>query len=481
MHPQFLIDIREGSGGFKGLSGDKTKLTKVGTLVGFFDCLSSDKTQASVLSLADIEDLYPITYVQGKSYTVHLPDRDLVFKRRGKLYLGDFSDWINQSGDDSKLSLMTTREKEHLYTKKEVQKARDAREFLKNAGFPSEREAIHMIRDGNIENVPVSVEDIKNSFDIYGAPVEMIRGKTTSRKAPNRDVVDIGLKEERKIQALTSDIMYVKDETFLVSIASPLELVITSHAVSQSKPKLGEGLQSHINLLRSYGFDVSLIRVDPQKSLAGLKGSFPGVELDTGGAGDHLPKVDAKIRRVKETCRSIIAGLPYDLPRNRVKDLVTYVVNRLNTRRATSLADNVCPRTKLTGCKINYAREYLLGFGDYVECYDPKVRSNSMKARTEPCIALYPSANISGSWVMWSLGSETYVRRTHWRKLPVSELVIRKMNELAGTSKIAKVEAETIEPKIEEVEEPKEERLPTIVPISEPAVKTMAVEEAGVG
>eukprot|EP00557_Chaetoceros_sp_GSL56_P005694 CAMPEP_0176500028 /NCGR_PEP_ID=MMETSP0200_2-20121128/13286_1 /TAXON_ID=947934 /ORGANISM="Chaetoceros sp., Strain GSL56" /LENGTH=1532 /DNA_ID=CAMNT_0017898575 /DNA_START=170 /DNA_END=4768 /DNA_ORIENTATION=+ len=480
VHPQFLVDIRDSVGGFKGLSGDRTKVTKVGALAGFFDCMASDKIQASVLSFADIEDMYPITYVRHKGYIVHLPDRDLLFKRRGKLYIGDFSDWIDEGQGESKMSLVTTKEKEHLYTKKQVQKARDAREFLKRAGYPSEREAIHMVRDGNIENVPVSVEDIKNSFDIYGPPVEMIRGKMTNKKAPMRDDVDVGIKEERKIQVLTSDVMFVNEETFLVSIATPLELLITSHVTSQSKPKLGESLQSHINLLRSYGFDVSLVRVDPQKALAGLKGNFPGVEIDAGGAGDHLPKIDAKIRRIKETCRSIIAGLPYSLPRNRVKDLVTYVVNRINTRRTTSLADNVCPRSKLTGRKINYKREFLLGFGDYVECYDPKVRSNSMKARTEPCIALYPSANISGSWVMWSLKSETYVRRTHWKELPVSELVVKKMNELAGTSKIVIVDDEPANVKTEDITQEKEERLPTIVPVNEPAVKTLTIEEAGV-
>ena len=151
-----MVDIREGNGVFKGLSGDKTKHRKVGILVGFFDCLSSKKMQASILSLVDVEDLYPV------SYTVHLPDRDLIFKRRGKLYHGGFSDWINLDGDASKLLLMTMQDKEHLYTKKEVQKARDAKEFLKNAGYPSEREAIHMIRDGNIDNIPVSIEDIKN-------------------------------------------------------------------------------------------------------------------------------------------------------------------------------------------------------------------------------------------------------------------------------------------------------------------------------
>jgi hypothetical protein len=87
----------------------------------------------------------PTMYEQGKGCTVQLPDQDLVFERRGKLHIGDFSDWIDEK---PKVSLMMTKENKHLYTKKEVQKARDARECLKRAGYPSEQEAIHMIRYG---------------------------------------------------------------------------------------------------------------------------------------------------------------------------------------------------------------------------------------------------------------------------------------------------------------------------------------------
>jgi hypothetical protein len=90
---------------------------------------------------------------------------------------------------------------------------------------------------------------------------------------------------------------------------------------------LGSCLQKQINLLRSKGFEARRVLVDPHKSLVGLAGSFPGTTIDTVGAGDHLDKVDAKIRRVKETIRSVIAGLPYRLPRARMKDLVTYVVS----------------------------------------------------------------------------------------------------------------------------------------------------------
>jgi len=43
-----------------------------------------------------------------------------------------------------------------------------------------------------------------------------------------------------------------------------------------------------------------------------------------------------------------------------------------------------------------YESEFGLAFGDYMEAYNPRAQqesSNVMLARTEPCIALYPSAN----------------------------------------------------------------------------------------
>jgi Reverse transcriptase (RNA-dependent DNA polymerase). len=480
IHPRFLRDVREGHGGCKGLFGSKTKLTKVGMLEGFFECLGSDDTRVSVLSQADVEDAYDVTYEPGTSYTVHMGVRDLEFVRRNKLYVADFSDWVNPDYQECNalLNLLTVEEREHMYTRKEVERAHEAKEFIKNAGYPSRNEAIHLIRDGNLNNVPIAVEDVNRYYDIYGPMVEMVRGKTTKRKVKFiRDEPDMGIKEQRKMQRLTSDVMFVKQVPFLVSIASPLELTISSTLTSQKLGSLGQALQVQINLLRSRGFDSDLVIVDPLKSLKNLDGSFPGVAIDATGAGDHLPKVDAKIRRIKENVRSILAGLPYSLPKNRIKDLVTYVVNRMNTRRTTALSDNVCPRAKFTGKKIDYTREFSLGFGDYVEAYDPKVRSNSMQERTEPCIALYPAANMSGSWVMWNMKSDTYVRRTHWTKMRVTREVIDTMNTLAGASRV--IQADAIPQSIlEEAPAPREEAVGTVVPVQEPVIPTMTTEEA---
>jgi hypothetical protein len=145
--------------------------------------------------------------------------------------------------------------------------------------------------------------------------------------------------------------------------------------------------------------------------------------------------------------RSIIAGLPYRLPRERLKDLVTYAVSRINLKRTASLIDNVSPRVKFTGVRPGFEAEFGLAFGDYVEAYNPRCQqesNNVMLARTEPCIALYPSANRNGSWVLYNLNTKTYVRRTQWKKMPTSQLVINQMNELSGEGGIRLADLEAL-------------------------------------
>jgi hypothetical protein len=55
--------------------------------------------------MADVEDLYQITYTQGVSYTVHMDHGDLIFWKRDKLYVGDMREWAS---DYESTALVTT-------------------------------------------------------------------------------------------------------------------------------------------------------------------------------------------------------------------------------------------------------------------------------------------------------------------------------------------------------------------------------------
>lgn len=51
--------------------------------------------------------------------------------------------------------------------------------------------------------------------------------------------------------------------------------------------------------------------------------------IDVSVAGDFMPMVDIKIRRMKEVYRSVKAALRWKLPPSLVKDLIAYAVSQI--------------------------------------------------------------------------------------------------------------------------------------------------------
>jgi hypothetical protein len=62
----------------------------MGYLPDSFQIYSSEDTMANVLSFAEVEDLCPITYVRGVSFTVHLEHHDIECRMGWKLYIVTF-------------------------------------------------------------------------------------------------------------------------------------------------------------------------------------------------------------------------------------------------------------------------------------------------------------------------------------------------------------------------------------------------------
>jgi hypothetical protein len=130
------------------------------------------------------------------------------------MYVADFSDWIVDNEARLRemykgLSLMTTEDRERMYTRKQVREVLEAGEFLKALGYPTQKEAINFVRDGNVINIPHSVDDVKRFFDIYGLQVPAIRGKTVRMHVTRLGREDTEAQtREIKQQELAMDVMY---------------------------------------------------------------------------------------------------------------------------------------------------------------------------------------------------------------------------------------------------------------------------------
>jgi hypothetical protein len=424
VHPRLLSNVRRQKSHVCGLSGTAT-LPYVGDLDGFFECKGSSNVMASVLCMSDVEDMYDVTYVQGESYTVHMEDRDLVFRRRDKLYVADMSEW--DQGSNHQVHVTTVQDNEAKFPLKEVKRAKAAYELVCNAGFTSERQALGIVNDGNISGVTVTANDVRRAFELYGKPTAGVRGRRTAHRAITQKV-DRDLKSPHgEQQVMTGDIAYFNEKPYLMCVTDPLGLITVTSVVNTKTATLGSALHTHIATVQSRGFIPTIVHLDPQPGFTALDPNIPGVEIDIGGAGDHVKRLDVEIRHTKEIFRSVLSSLPWQQPQWLDKDLVNYCVSRRNL--SVTSHSNVSPRVKFTGRKPDCKKELGIGYGDYCEVYDPKIKSTSSGPRTEPCIALCPTGNANGSWIFLSLRSKRRVRRSNWEKMVTTELVIDAMNE----------------------------------------------------
>lgn len=363
-------------------------------------------------------------------------DRDLVFYKNNKLYVIDGSAWISEGSLEEAshpLALATVKREEVLGSAtKPNARAVEAKDFVRRAGFPSQEEAVHLSKDGNFDSMPINVIDIRTGFHELGEHTASIRGKMTKRKVSWSQQADPDLIEENKMQIMITDVMEIDSILFLLSIFSPLDVTFSSNIPDTKEEAIVRAIQAQLDLLHNWQFDRNLIVCDPQSGLVALKNKFPGVAFDIARVGDHLPKLDINMRRVQETYRCVTPYVPWNIPKLLANDLVKYSVSRINTRRSKALSANVFPRVKLTGRKVNYCKEYGIGFGDYAEVKRHINRRNTPEERSEPCIALYPEMNLASSWVWWNIGTKRRVRRSIYKVCKTNNLVIDAMNLLSG-------------------------------------------------
>jgi len=96
VHPRLLRNIMAADKKVKinRVGGHQFTVSETGYLDPFFSVYASTQTKANILSFAQVEDQYPITYTPQEAFTVHLPKGDIVFRRRDGMYVGRLQECI---------------------------------------------------------------------------------------------------------------------------------------------------------------------------------------------------------------------------------------------------------------------------------------------------------------------------------------------------------------------------------------------------
>jgi hypothetical protein len=90
----------------------------------------------------------------------------------------------------------------------------------------------------------------------------------------------------------SATVMHIEGNMFLITVTDPLNLMLQFKIENEGWMSLGIALQNQIAVLQSRAFEPRIVYTDPHSTFRSMTREFPGVEIDVGGKGDYVAKVD---------------------------------------------------------------------------------------------------------------------------------------------------------------------------------------------
>ena len=106
---------------------------------------------------------------------------------------------------------------------------------MRRLATPSPGSLAERLRLGEIANTTVTPSDVWRAIYIWGKPMEAIKGKTTSHKAPTVKIERLPVEDIQRDQELQVDLMYIDKVVFLLSVLLPMQYRFVATLESRSK------------------------------------------------------------------------------------------------------------------------------------------------------------------------------------------------------------------------------------------------------
>ena len=332
------------------------------------------------------------------------------------------------------------------YSLREVQGAELARTLQARVGWPSDEQFKNaLITPGTFHNCPITREDVIRAYDITGGPAyQSLKGKAVRRKKKiynnvPRINIEAPLLVKDRNDDLDTDFMYVHGKPYLITLSRHIifQSLQSFNRISKVKGKkifyqrgrkdMADGLNKVVQLYNDKGVTIDVIHAD---------GEFRKVEalvtteVECCAAGEHVDRIERRIRVIKERTRCYWVDLPYKKAPKVMVDENLFEINEwLNAypyKRGVS--SKYSPGAMIQGKQPVDMQTLKVSFGAYCEVYDGT--DNTNKQRTLSCIALRP-CNKQGGYYFLNLESGRKVHGYEWNELAISDRVIDMVHTLA--------------------------------------------------
>jgi hypothetical protein len=402
---------------FTGINGS-IRCTQTGMFLDVIPVFYSSESSVNLLSLNAMRSCAGVAVQYNNvanTFYVTIRDKQFAFAESDGLYAKAF---------------LTTTDMESEHPKQEVAAAQKARDFSRRLGVPASTSVKQLLLHNSKSTLAFEPRHLELAKKLYGPRIAELAGKKTEPR--NIDVNPRHLLVfEKTNQTMYSDVMFVLQEPYLISVFKPLGLIITTCMTQKATKNLRMAIKSQVLLLKRQGFYVSRLLCDGDKAFGANTEDLQAVNIRLEiQPTKHINEVERAIRLVKEWSRGVVVELPFKLPAILVKDLITFITQRINFFPSKRGGHNFSALEAFTGSRLDLDLDVRAAFGDYTHVVTPNLgirKGDVFTSRTEPCIALY-NAGRKGAVVFFSLLTRKRITRDSFTIIPTPPDVIATLN-----------------------------------------------------
>ena len=399
---------------------------------------------ANILSLGKLADKYRITFDSAieNAFNIHTEDGIIKFNKNSANLYEHRPSVIRKStnvNDNKAITpynhVQTVEENMKMYTPRQIQQAKAARDLLASLGTPTVRDMKTAITTNAIKNVPVTVKDIDLAEQIFGPDLGTLKGKTTRRKplpmVTDQVAIPPELYEAQQNVDLGIDVMYVNELPYFTSISKRIMYRTAQFIPSRTAASLYSSIDTVFRVYNTGGFTVTDIYCDNEfkPMMDNVKDELQ-VEMHYSNPDDHVPEPERNNRTIKERIRATFHRLPYKaLPIPMMKRLVSESARKLNYFPSKhGISAHYSPRMIMHRETLDYDKHCKYSLGDYVQAHRILTPSNRQDPRTIDGIYLRPVAN---GHEVYTLGTQAVIVAARVTKQPVTPTVIEAVEAIA--------------------------------------------------
>ena len=233
---------------------------------------------------------------------------------------------------------------------------------------------------------------------------------------------------------LHADVMWIDGVPFLTTISQYLRFITVQYIPDRKAETLRAACMAAFVKYNNAGFYIRQFHADQEFDCIKPDLENEQIEVNIVPAQAHVPVIERAIRTIKERYRAMYHRAPYSMwPKLMIIHGATNAVKWLNTFHPQGgISTTYSPRTIITGRQIDFKSHCTSPFGSYVQAVTENApRTNTPQERTIDAIFLRTLDNIQGGFEVLNLKTGHALTRHRVIELPVTEDVIKRVEQLA--------------------------------------------------